>query len=833
MRGVGSRSIWLYGLMLVVAAPAAAQVSAPSQREPYSVMVIGDSYAAGEGAPQVDGTFDDNGDLQSGGHRENWDTSDDGNPALHTETERCHRSPNAPGGVASSYLAADFPDIEVLFRSVACSGASIIEGGVYSSSNPSDSAAEGDAGGVLRPYTGVDSLEERGKTSFPSFPPQLDQIDSILDARGASSPRNRLDALIVNVGGNDAGFASFVVECGVVPFKNCANDSDLRTFRDAMLSRVDTRYGRMAVALNSNRANTLDAELSPNHVPKAVLVTAIPNVARKTATSGSPLSDYCDSEPSHDQSKFVEAAEASFIENTMRAEVNRIKRRHVLKRILAGENWRFVDAHVDDFIGHAICQEDRWINQNRDGLRKQSELDVTEGVPGAAISGGWVHPNTRGYQQVGGALYRTLADELVERFTPTQPPVVLSLRSASSFTASLGANVQVLSTTSGNYTAFKLMSVAPNGALAPVTDGNGLRLARGSISYERTGRHLLLARSCGPLSRDASIGCGPAGEARVSTLVPPTPIETGVRRVDSKVFGRKTQIHWKHAHAGASIDTRSTEVRVTHATRPLEYNKLFTINGNATVLSLSPSQLPEGDYDIRLKACNGNIGCSPVSTRVRISTSGITVSTPLSSQHVGIANYGCSNPPAIAWGIPAQVLPARDGTDGTITLTDPFGSTVPTCLHFGPVGRLSVRPGTLRARPGRTATLVAGWEHPRAWTGLRTVQIRLRSRSRVVATITFDRKRETMTLAPGSSARGKRARLGTRRTLRAGAVTLRLDRRTFRRPRKGARAVSLRLPLQLGRALAGSALAVEMSATGEDGARQAFEPGGTLRVSRR
>ena len=55
---------------------------------------------------------------------------------------------------------------------------------------------------------------------------------------------------------------------------------------------------------------------------------------------------------------------------------------------------------MDDFVGHAICSSDNWINQNLQALRKQGELDETEGLP-VAVSGGIGHPNVAGYAAIG------------------------------------------------------------------------------------------------------------------------------------------------------------------------------------------------------------------------------------------------------------------------------------------------------------------------------------------------------------------------------------------------------------------------------------------------
>src|SRR5687768_14300200 len=52
-----------FGLALGVAAPASADVAPPSNKEPYVVFTVGDSYAAGEGAPEIPGNYDDKGHL--------------------------------------------------------------------------------------------------------------------------------------------------------------------------------------------------------------------------------------------------------------------------------------------------------------------------------------------------------------------------------------------------------------------------------------------------------------------------------------------------------------------------------------------------------------------------------------------------------------------------------------------------------------------------------------------------------------------------------------------------------------------------------------------------
>ena len=147
------------------------------------------------------------------------------------------------------------------------------------------------------------------------FPPQLDQIDAHLNANGTGF--KTLDALILGAGGNDAASPPSWrargrdhacrpprrLHVGRRPegLPRCAPRAPARSLRP-------TRRG--AARLTPLDAD--DAALSASHVPEAVLLTAIPAVARKTSTS------FCSSEPSGDQTAGVTSSEASMLENTVR-----------------------------------------------------------------------------------------------------------------------------------------------------------------------------------------------------------------------------------------------------------------------------------------------------------------------------------------------------------------------------------------------------------------------------------------------------------------------------------------------------------------------------------
>ncbi len=172
-----SRSLIVALLILVACAPvASAVVPGPpqSQRDPYEIFTIGDSFASGEGAPDTDGQYNDDGDLT--GAVEDWDNRITGSPAdpgLKQDTTRCHRSGRtSTSAVARQLFADEFPDIVFNWKSVACGGASIVQTAKLDGNVPPDK------GGVLRGYDGAENLSRRGipsdQLSPDVFPPQLE-----------------------------------------------------------------------------------------------------------------------------------------------------------------------------------------------------------------------------------------------------------------------------------------------------------------------------------------------------------------------------------------------------------------------------------------------------------------------------------------------------------------------------------------------------------------------------------------------------------------------------------------------------------------------------------
>lgn len=125
---------------------------------------IGESYAAGEGAPDS-GT----GDART----TQW------------ESQQCHRSERNGRTLAVEALKESFgDDVQILYRDFSCSGASINVG-------------------LLGPFAGMRALDGEIQDAVPA---------QIAEAR-AWLGGHRLDILLLSVGGNDVGFAEAIAEC--------------------------------------------------------------------------------------------------------------------------------------------------------------------------------------------------------------------------------------------------------------------------------------------------------------------------------------------------------------------------------------------------------------------------------------------------------------------------------------------------------------------------------------------------------------------------------------------------------------------------------------------
>jgi len=132
----------------------------------WLIVSIGDSYASGEGNPDIHQKWS-HGTISSG---PKW------------VDRRCHRSAAAGPVKAALQIEQSDPRSSVTFLSFACSGATVKKG-------------------LTGEYDGVEPQDAR-----EPLVPQLQQVAAAIGAR-------QIDALIVSIGGNDIGFADVAKVC--------------------------------------------------------------------------------------------------------------------------------------------------------------------------------------------------------------------------------------------------------------------------------------------------------------------------------------------------------------------------------------------------------------------------------------------------------------------------------------------------------------------------------------------------------------------------------------------------------------------------------------------
>ncbi len=471
---------------MVIAVFAASVAGGQTAPREFVVVAMGDSYASGEGAPELPGSFSyDSATRRWVGTRETWTRRGDDLD----QARRCHRSPLSGFGQAIDRVRRTFAasEVTVTFRSVACSGAGIRFTKDPLSGLPGTSTT---GGGLLTRYIGF--AGENGPGDAP-LAPQVQAIREHL-----TQTNKRADAVLLNVGGNDFGFAHLIFLCAVIEYiadaggvatdgagchrnrlaqvvlggasaptstsyalstaregiaRRCAfltpqqvvaqictpslrasyallgdalRGVPPRTFRRCTgaqeagaearrpLARVGTALTVLGARCTKRSSNSIANPLGvwtrldgvyPNlaTTPNAgslaaggrVYIATVPDLL--TDETGAT----CNRQPGDDgATRKVTLAESVFLRQTVRpalnAEITDAARRN---------GWTVLP--VASAVGHGICATaaDRFFNTNRDSLATQGEDASPEPfsyvrLRGSepALSGGWVHPNARGYR---------------------------------------------------------------------------------------------------------------------------------------------------------------------------------------------------------------------------------------------------------------------------------------------------------------------------------------------------------------------------------------------------------------------------------------------------
>jgi hypothetical protein len=401
-------------------------------RPQFNVVTFGDSFAAGEGAPDSFGS----GCLQN---------RDSGEPAPpeelgcqqaplwgpDPESSYCHRSSYSGSALAVEKLQAEFPMLNIQFKSFACTGAKLAE--LHSKGQVPGTRIENDK---VIPDNKAWPMLGTGLSRAPvPVPPQLDQLKSFMESRSClvdpdqvPSCWSSVDVLVMNIGGNDASFADVVKEAvskGSLD-DDCSESAPKITslIRDAL----DPTKGNLGGRFDSLAASLLLARFLDcrSVVPTSnnTFLLELPSIA--TSSNGQACTDQEFKSVESDRAECTEeyivdmrGCESSLLEGPLADDL-----RSAFDTAAAKNNWTYVEGIKALSIGNGLCASPgtRWFNTNCDALIQQGQdmLADTRAGFGDDLSMGIAHPNREGYA----GMYRDpIADALREKIRIKFAPV--------------------------------------------------------------------------------------------------------------------------------------------------------------------------------------------------------------------------------------------------------------------------------------------------------------------------------------------------------------------------------------------------------------------------
>jgi hypothetical protein len=386
----------------------------PVRVKDHLIVVLGDSSASGEGAPDTRLY-----PYSPEGARAEW------------VDNRCHRSANAGGAQAARRIENSDPYSSVTFLSFACSGATLITE-IYNGSTLDPYEDEHDheyrGVGITDEYAGIEPLNISGGDD-PDFsqklPSQVDQLWRALSSNGVKTTRE-IDSLIVAGGINDARFADLAAICLLYdgcPLELVGETPGTQRTLDAQfrfdVARVAPGYDALAQELAYTRtvggsveAIKIKKKLALTYPPffhdedgdqcLAVLWDAIPLWVRAlvplTITMGWDAAEIA----------WANAEWAPLLNSQVSLGATR-------------NGFEVVDTIPERFFFHGMCAAENWINTATQSGAIQGDDTGNAGALASVFSKGTAHPNTTGY-----AAY---ADEIIEHLTHlvggSQPPVAV------------------------------------------------------------------------------------------------------------------------------------------------------------------------------------------------------------------------------------------------------------------------------------------------------------------------------------------------------------------------------------------------------------------------
>jgi hypothetical protein len=376
------------------------------------IVVMGDSYASGEGNP----------DAQASERRVVASTN---GPPIQNDnnavwmSERCHRSMWAGPMRAGLKMAQSTErlegDVKLLHRggvtiiSTACSGAELahllFDGSGYEGRTTFGQMKNGHQD--LENYENLPLFKSATAEHWRRLKPQLQDVIDLLDTGSPAVP----EALLLSIGGNNIGFGDIVV--GFVTDKGMPKDAT-RKKHAASIEQLSREFPK------------LFQQIEDKLRPENVYLMAYPDPTRLAApASAGAEPKYCNCAagsfigiPTADKKGYLclDEAENKYASNDILLKLN-----DQLATVAARYGWYFVHGlerepflagasaaprALPQFDTHAWCAatDQRWLRTYADSVSLQ------ESIPGNPIlSTGAMHPNANGHEAYMGILHDAMA----------------------------------------------------------------------------------------------------------------------------------------------------------------------------------------------------------------------------------------------------------------------------------------------------------------------------------------------------------------------------------------------------------------------------------------
>jgi hypothetical protein len=322
------------------------------------IVQLGDSYASGEGNPEVPASKPRfvrwaDGYTRAGSKQTGAETKQ--TKAMTRENLEAHRSTLCASSQAALALERSDPHFSVTYINLAQSGATIEEG-----------LLSGKDGSVTDTY---------------ELPGQISELQGLLGVGKASQSR-RIDFLSLSIGGNDIDFTGIIDD--LLGFTK-SNKSILKAF-ESKLKHLKADYTSLAKVLSRqfNVAHTL--------------ITAYPDMTRDEHGR------YCEFADDVQFPWYISDSGAEFASTRILGPLN---------RAIAAANkatWQYVGGFLPEFVTHGYAASVPWFRTMSKARAMQgSETKAASLIP---LSCGAFHPNELGHRSISKYLLSAIESEM-------------------------------------------------------------------------------------------------------------------------------------------------------------------------------------------------------------------------------------------------------------------------------------------------------------------------------------------------------------------------------------------------------------------------------------